>query len=273
MNDDDDASTHDQTTVPQRSVIETLLPRTLLELIEMNLQSQSLQWEDGENEQMGGNAPSDDGGGSSSGGDSSTEEDGELLALDSDESSKNSGASDDSESFFHVAASNESTLRESTSMFDAYFSSSRKPLLGAACESSNGAFAGLPSLSPSVSITRKHDDILLNGQSPHLANFLKLGDQWWLTKDFTVPHSTWQKDDRNASGVEFWHKPPNPTPLPNPVVRSTSYSPTPKLSKHTLMMGNLKKLFANQLPSVPPDQRLRKFLLQISFITHRRISY
>jgi hypothetical protein len=270
MNDDDDASAHDQTAVPQRQgVIKTLLPRTLLDLIEMNLRSQSLQWGDGENEQLGGNVPSDDGGGSSSSGDSTTYEDGELLALESDESSRNSEASEYSKSFFHVAASNDSTQEESTSMFDDYFSSSRKPLLGAACESSNGVFAGLPSLSPSVLITRKHDDILLNGQSPFLANLLKLGDQWWLTKDFTVPHSTWQKDERNASGDEFWHKPPDPPPLPSPVMRSASFSPTPKLSKHTLMMGNLKKLFANQLPSAmtPPDQRLRKFLLQISFIT------
>jgi hypothetical protein len=265
MSDDEDASINNETAGQERQrESETHFPRTLLDLIEMNLQSQSLQWGDGENEQSDGNAPSDNGGGSSSSsGESSSYEDGDLLALDSDESSRVSAASDDSEGFYHVAASNDSTPGDSSSMFDAYFSSSRKPLLVAERESSSGAFAGLPSLSPTVLISRKHDDILLNGQSPHLANLLKLGDQWWLTRDFLVPHSNWQNGDRNSEN-EFWRKSRDPRPSSSPIMHSVSFSPSLTTSKHSSMMGNLKKLFANQ-PSTaitPPDQRLRKLLIR-----------
>jgi len=246
--DEEDSTTHNQDLADQRmQSSEKTLPRTLADLIEMNLRSQNLQW-GGDNEQPGDDSSSSSGG-------SSSYEDGELLGLESDESGGISD-SDDSEGFYHVASS-DSPRRHSLD-----FSTTEH-------EGANEAFAGLPSLSPSVVITRKHDDILLNGQTPKLANILKLGEQWFLTKDFSVPDAGCGKRAvitglEGPKDMEFPRNSSDPYLSSSPfadrtLARSSSFSPPPsKSSKHTSMMGNLKKLFANQLPTAmaPPDQRL-----------------
>jgi len=167
--------------------------------------------------------------------------------------------------------------------FSPGFSASRKSLLDPEGKETNEAFAGLPSLSPSVTITRKHDDILLNGQSPELANRLELGNVWFLTKDFAVPDSafTWtngknhaQDLEESTENMEFARNSSDPYLAGSSLFadksimsRSSSFSPTSKSSK---LMGNLKKLFANQLElptaMTPSDQCLCKSLLVSSFV-------
>ena len=132
-------------------------------------------------------------------------------------------------------------------------------------------FAGLPSLSPSVAITRKYDDIILSGQTPQLANLLNLGDIWWLTQDFSVPNSVMQSGDKHPTGLEwpkndnsvFHHNLSDPhlssILFPESRARSLSVSELPKSPpKKDSMMGKMKKLFIHQLPTAmtPPDQRL-----------------
>lgn len=212
------------------------LPRTLADLVDMNLRSQTLQWGDGgDNEQQ----PDSDDGGSSSSGSSGGSSSYEMLDLDDDSND------DDSE-------------EDLIGGFDVF--ASQKALLGAKEEVN---FAGLPSLSPSVLITNKHDDILLNGQTPQLANMLMLGDTWWLNKDFEeeVSDATWRNGEKQLEGVPRSSSDPclsDPTSGDTRrLAPSTSSSPT-RLS--TSMMGNLKRLFANQLPSAmtPPDQQMSK---------------
>jgi len=277
---DDEDSVHDQDLASQRThVVENqTLPRSLADLVDMNLRSQSLQWgyneqeEDAQSDGHGGSSSSDSSDGSSS------YDDGELLALGSDESGGLSDDSDDSEGFYHVSPNDPSQRRSSLdNMFDDYFSSSRKSLLKPDLDGSGGGasdekFAGLPSLSPSVVITRAHDNLLLNGQTPELATMLELGDCWWLTKDFTVPISqNGEKHSSNGSNdtVDF---PRNSSSDPHLSMglfssdrtrtRSSSFSSTSNKTsiQHTSMMGNLRKLFAHQLPTAmtPPDQRLLK---------------
>jgi len=227
------------------------LPRTLLDLVDMNLRSQTLQWGDGDNIQSDDDVPGDDGSNSTSTGDRSSFEDGDLLTLESEESC-NMPESEGSE----CSADN---------LFDEYFSSSRKSLVGTDQAAANEAFAG--SLSPSVSITTKYRETILSDQTPQLANLLMLGDQWWLSNDFSIPDSTWRNDDENGMRVicsryEFPRDSSDSKVVPSLSDRISAHSSalsTP-LSKHGTMMGNLKKLFAHQLPTAmtPPDQRLCK---------------
>jgi len=268
--DDDDAPTYNKRQTNEKG---TLLPKTLLDLLEMNRRNQSLQWGDGENDHTNIQLLNDNSGDSSNNSSSKinsrvniSDENREFSASVSDSSSQSSASDDDNDSEgLYQSDSNGTPTGVNTSMFDAYFSSSRTPLLGGEVEEDNnkhGAFTGFPSLSPSVMISRKHEDILLNGQSPLLAQLLKLGDQWWLTKDFTIPYSTWQTDERNAMIDE---QPLRKTLVrPASAMRSSSDSPSLKSSKHVSMMGNLKKLFVNQLPTAmtPPDQRLRKSFIK-----------
>jgi hypothetical protein len=272
--DDDDAPTYNKRAGQQQTNEKgTLLPKTLLDLLEMNRRNQSLQWGDGENDHTNIHLLNDNSGDSSNNSSSKinsgvniSDENRDFSASVSDTSSQSSASDDDNDSEgLYQSDSNGTPTGVNTSMFDAYFSSSRTPLLGGEVEEDNnkhGAFTGFPSLSPSVMISRKHEDILLNGQSPLLAKLLKLGDQWWLTKDFTIPYSTWQTDERNAMIDE---QPLHKTLVrPASAMRSSSDSPSLKSSKHVSMMGNLKKLFVNQLPTAmtPPDQRLRKSFIK-----------
>jgi hypothetical protein len=273
--DDDDAPTYTKRAGQQHTYEKVeLLPKTLLDLMEMNRRNQSLQWGDGENDHTNIHLLNDSSGDSSNNSSSKiisgviiSDENGDFSASVSDASSQSSASDDDNDSEgLYQSASNGTPTGVNNSMFDAYFSSSRTPLLGGEVEeedNKHGAFTGFPSLSPSVMISRKHKDILLNGQSPLLAKLLKLGDQWWLTKDFTIPYSTWQTDERNASVDEQSLR--KALVKPAPAIRSSSDSPSLKSSKHVSMMGNLKKLFVNQLPTAmtPPDQRLRKLLIKM----------
>lgn len=227
------------------------LPKTLADLVHMSERATMIQWGDDDGDSNDDNECVDDGSSSSSG---SSSEEIEILALDdsNDDESDNDG-------FYHVAASTESPEKGGSDLFDEYFSASQKPLLGAEEEANNvPTFTGLQSLSPSVLITTKYDDILLSGQTPHLANLLKLGDEWWLTKNFTVPAATsWQQSGVNQSRSS--HKFPQ-------AASTSSYQTEPALpvslstrvTKHSSMLGNLKKMFAGQLPSdmAPPDQHL-----------------
>jgi len=172
-------------------------------------------------------------------------------------------------------------------MFDDYFAASRKSLLGPLRASnvddytstsqkvdattledgSNERFAGLPSLSPNVIVTRRNDEIVLNGQSPELAQLLQLGDCWWLSDDFSVPDSNWNDKGIISDGSREWDdsnlvqrntSDPYLNNFSNKLTRdrSSSYDDS---SKRLTMMGNLKKLFSYQVPGVamtPPDQRL-----------------
>jgi hypothetical protein len=217
----------------------------------MNLRSQTLQWGDGDNIQSDDDMPGDDGSNSTSTGDRSSFEDGDLLTLESEESC-NMPESEGSE----CSVDN---------LFDEYFSSSRKSLVGTDQAAANEAFAG--SLSPSVSITKKYRETILSDQTPQLANLLILGDQWWLSNDFSIPDSTWRNGDENGMRVicsryDFPRDSSDSNVVPSLSDRMSAHSsalPTP-LSKHGTMMGNLKKLFAHQLPTAmtPPDQRLCK---------------
>jgi len=145
---------------------------------------------------------------------------------------------DELEGGYHMVSNDSQHKREDSSdMFDEYFASSRKPLLGEENKGANEVFAGLPSLSPSVLITRKYDDILLNGQTPQLANMLKLGDEWWLSQDFSVPDigrcQIIKKNTTNSKGN-----------------KQQPSSGDDSNREGSSIMGSLKKMFANQLPSV-----------------------
>ncbi|KAL9180041.1 hypothetical protein ACHAXT_008011 [Thalassiosira profunda] len=242
------------------------LPRSLNDLLEMNLRSQTLQW-GGDNDQPG-DAASDDDGSSSEGSSSTSFEDGEVLELGSDESE-----SDDSEGFFHVSSKNSSRRNSLDKAFDEYWAESRKPLMGGEQEgpgASDEKFVGLPSLSPSVAVTAKYDQIMIHGQTPELAQRLDLGNVWWLLSDFAIPDGRQNGSNRQADGVEgtsgaptFPRNSSDPfmsTTLPDTAMsRSASFSPATKL-KQSSMVSSLKKLFAHQLPTAmtPPDQRLLK---------------
>jgi len=205
------------------------LPRTLADLIDMNLRSQTLQWGEGNDDQPDNDddeEEEEDDDGSSS--DNSSE-----VALDDD-----SDDDDELEGGYHMVSNDSQHKREDSSdMFDEYFASSRKPLLGEENKGANEVFAGLPSLSPSVLITRKYDDILLNGQTPQLANMLKLGDEWWLSQDFSVPDigrcQIIKKNTTNSKGN-----------------KQQPSSGDDSNREGSSIMGSLKKMFANQLPSV-----------------------
>lgn len=176
-------------------------------------------------------------------------------------------------------------------LFDDYFSASRASLLNPAggadsdsvnknsivkTDATNEHFAGLPSLSPNVVVTKNNDDIVLNGQTPELAQLLELGDCWWLTNDFSVPDSNWDKSEKPANSWGEWgdnlagqrntSDPNLPTHLERkPIERSSSYDESS--SKQHSMIGNLKKLFSYQLPGAtmtPPDQRMCEYLSVLS---------
>lgn len=229
---------------------QSAFPRTLMDLIDMNLQSQTLQWGDGDNEQSDDDAAGGGGGNSTSTVDSSCYEDGDMLTLESDESSR--------------SPESEGSECSADNLFEDYFSSSRKSLMGTKQEVANEAFGRLLSLSPFVSITKKHDDILLSEQTPQLATSLILGNQWCLRKDFTIQDSTWQHGVNN--GIQGFPRECSESNLLTTSLSDRIHSRAPalsthKTSKHGTMMGNLKKLFSNQLPTAmtPPDQRLCKF--------------
>ena len=222
-NGDEEEGSTDQDQVTDKRT----LPRTLADLVDMNLRSQTLQWGEGNDVQHDNDddEEEDDDDGSSS--NNSSE-----IALDDDSDDDD----EELEGSYHMVSRDPQHKREDSSdMFDEYFASSRKPLLGEENKGANEVFAGLPSLSPSVLITRKYDDILLNGQTPQLANMLKLGDEWWLSQDFSVPDiGRCQIIKKNTTDSKDVKQQP---------------SSGDKGREGSSMMGSLKKMFANQLPS------------------------
>ena len=273
--DDEDSSTQNQNVARIETVENKVLPRSLGDLIEMTKRAQTLQW--GDEQQQNNDSPIDDDGNStsSSSDDSSTSyDDPDLMVSDSDDSGLAS-ESDGSEGLYHVSSNDSDGMVNVDNMFDDYFASSRKSVLGSehegAGQSKDGNFAGLPSLAPSVIITKEYEDIILNGQTPKLANQLKLGDVWWLTKDFVAPDNTSSERPYNSDGQEdnstFFRNSSDPylasSSFSEPSLeRSSSFSNTTK-SKQRLdnsMISKMKLLFANQLPTAmtPPDQRLCK---------------
>ena len=244
------------------------LPRTVFDLLEMQSEAKIAQWGDGNDNNDTLNE--DDASGSSD--DSSSYEDVEVE-LESDSSdSENDG-------FFHVSKA-----------YNAYFSDSRKSLLGEDSDNesnihkddgggeqpkgagdtgdTNKNFAGLSSISPAIAITRKYTDLVLNGQTPELANRLQLGDCWWLASDFSIPSNVGKNIDgpganrqennkaavkRNNSNPDFPYSPNRPSG--KSLERTWSLQPQPSSNKQTSMMGNLKKLMLPGM-ATPPDQRL-----------------
>ena len=245
---EEDTSIHNQ----DSTVENQKLPRSLADLIEMNLRSQTLQW--GDNEQPENSQGHRSSSSSSSSSDSSSSyEDGDSLALASDDSD----VSDDSRGFC-----NSPPRGNINSMLDNYFSPSHEPLTEIKRARSGGSneFAGLPSLSPHVVITRKYDDLLLSQQTPKLANMLNLGDTWWLTEDFEVPVSScpgemnYDSARPNKGSAEFLRK-----FAERKLERSLSFTSSFKSSQHASRMVGL---FAHQLPTsmTPPDRCLCKYL-------------
>lgn len=264
-------------------------PRTMFHLIEMSSKAKIAQW--GEDANV--NNESSDDAGSASSDDTTSYGDTVQSVLDSDASDYGTSGSDDSDGFHLVSRQTSSASGSFDNMFDAYFSSSRKPLTRAETDlstqksyeearssaiddsSSIDQFAGLTSLSPNVMITSNHDEVVLNGQTPELAQLLQLGDCWWLNNDdsFSVPNSSWTNGERAANSWERWDdnsvfqrnsSDPNLSyAIPERrIERSSSFSSQPVESKQTTMMGNLKKLFSYQSPTVamtPPDQNLSKY--------------
>ncbi len=199
-------------------------PKTLIELIDMNLRSQTLQWGDGNTLQFDDNVVS---GGGISSGESSSYEDGDLISLESDK--------------FSGMHESEGSECSADNLFDEYFSSSRQPLLGTD-HVAPGDLLGLPSLSFSVAVTDKYRNTLLSNQTPQLANLLMLDIE---VSNITMPESA-HYDKSGIRSSDELH----------------THSSRICFSKQGTIMRNLKNLFANQLPSAitPPDQRLCKFL-------------
>ncbi|KAL7466238.1 hypothetical protein ACHAXS_006526 [Conticribra weissflogii] len=259
-------------------------PRTMFDLIEMSASAKIHQWGEENNENNTDNVSNEDSSSSSESSGTSSEGDSDRFYNDDETSGS------DSESFYHVrrknSASDDSDSFEGN-MFDDYFAASRKSLLGPFPSSNvddhssanqkvgtrtledggNERFAGLPSLSPNVVVTKRYDEIVLNGQLPELAQLLQLGDCWWLSDDFSVPDSNWNDNNIVSDSWGEWNETNSvqrntSDPYLNSVShkmtrdRSSSYDDS---SKRLTMMGNLKKLFSYQIPGVamtPPDQRL-----------------
>eukprot|EP00804_Cyclotella_cryptica_P005852 CCRYP_000144-RC/>CCRYP_000144-RC protein AED:0.03 eAED:0.03 QI:422/1/1/1/0.83/0.71/7/1324/1175 len=219
---------------------ESDIPRTLFDLIEMTSAAKIAQWGielDNDESTNSNDLPSD----------TSSTSSGEDASYDdsSDESARISQS--DSDGFCHV------------SKFDEYFASSRKSLTQIETESSpiqiheRKQFAGLTSLAPSVFVTRRFDGLILNGQSAELAQLLELGDSWWLLSDFSAP-TTWEHAEKTA--VTSWN---DQSSLHNAPDKMFTVHTAQESSRSASMMGNLKKMFSHQSPSVamtPPDQRL-----------------
>jgi hypothetical protein len=248
----DDFLTHDQHSAGHQTGCDERFsdfPKTLIELIDMNLRGQTLQWGDGDNLQLDENVASDDNGGNSSG-ESSSYEDGDMISLESDKSSR-----------MHESEGSECSA---DNLFDEYFSSSRQSLLGTDQNVAPGDFVGLPSLSSSVAVTNKYRDTLLSNQTPQLANLLMLDMK---VSNFTLPDSAHYE----KSGIGVYSRNSSPSDV---VTQTSEVLPTHSSqlcsSKQGTIMGNLKKLFANQLPSAmtPPDQRLCKLFLQQIIFFH-----
>ncbi|KAL7493275.1 hypothetical protein ACHAWT_004835 [Skeletonema menzelii] len=253
----------------ERTIEAQKLPRTVLDLLEMQSAAKIAQWGHDDNENNADSLNEDDASGSSDDSSSSSYEDVEVV-LDSESSES------DDEGFFHVSKA-----------YNDYFAASRKSLLGASAESESNAqqnsdkgsskveneeedankkFTGLSSISPAVAITGKYNDIVFNGQSPELANLLQLGDCWWLAKDFSVPDYGSKNSDtpavsrndnksiqRNTSDPTLPYNPNQPE-----LERTWSLQPLQKKkNKQTSMMGNIKRLMPpGIIMSTPPDQRL-----------------
>jgi len=222
--DEEEGSTDQNQVIDKRT-----LPRTLADLVDMNLRSQTLQWGEGNDDQPDNEDDEEE---DEEEDDGSSSDNSSEVALDDD-----SDDDDELEGSYHMVSNDPQHKREDSSdMFDEYFASSRKPLLGEENKGANEVFAGLPSLSPSVLITRKYDDILLNGQTPQLANLLKLGDEWWLSQDFSVPDiGRCQIIKKNTTDSKDTKQEP---------------SSGDDSKAGSSMMGSLKKMFANQLSSV-----------------------
>jgi hypothetical protein len=193
------------------------------------------------------------------------------MELDNDESTNSNDSSSDTSS---TSSSEDASYDDSSSdgsadsdgfchvsKFDDYFASSRKSLTQVEMEFSPAQiherkqFAGLTSLAPSVFVTRRYDSLILNGQSPELAQLLELGDSWWLLSDFSAP-TTWEQTEKTA--VISWNDQSSLHRVPD---RRFTVQTTHESSRSASMMGNLKKMFSHQTPSVamtPPDQRLCK---------------
>ncbi|KAL7428343.1 hypothetical protein ACHAXM_001235 [Skeletonema potamos] len=255
----DDSSFGDR----ERNIEAQKLPRSVLDLLEMQSSAKIAQWGDNENNDDASNE--DDASGSSD--DSSSYEDVEVV-IDSESSDS------DDEGFFHVSKA-----------YNDYFSASRKSLLGEYADSDSHAhkdvskeslkddkdtddanknFAGLSSISPTIAITGKYTDIIFNGQTPELANLLQLGDCWWLASDFSVPDYGGKNSDSPAAtrsdNKSIQRNTSDPTlpysPSRSGLERTWSLQPLQKnKNKQTSMMGNIKRLMPPGIIT-PPDQRL-----------------
>jgi hypothetical protein len=206
-------------------------PRTLFDLIEMQSAAKIAQWGDN----------------NSSKSDSS---DDPSFDRSDDPSSDGSSADDassssDSDGFCHVA-----------SKFDEYFGSSRKSLTEvdvdavAVMRDISKQFTGITSLAPAVLVTGQYDNLILNGQSPRLAQLIELGAAWWLLPDFSTPTS-WERSEKTAT----------PRDETSQIYPTSDKVYTDQQSHETSRSASiLKKMFALQSPSasVPADQRLCK---------------
>ena len=143
-------------------------PRTLSDLIEMKQETEKFEWGAGDHRDED---TQDDA--SSSGEESSYEDDAEVLDEDLE-----SSEGEDSDGYYHVE-------ERINSMYDGYFASSRKSLLNV--DTGQGRTeekVSLPSLAPFVSLSLKHSESIICGQSPNLASRLDVGDTWWLDSNF-----------------------------------------------------------------------------------------
>lgn len=235
-------------------------PRTLYDLIEMKSAATIAQWGvDLDNNNSNDQSPENSSTGSS--------ED-QSFDASSDELSQ----SDDSDGFCHITPEKSGGTDDSfAGKFDEYFSSSRKSLTqidldvsASEIREENKQFAGITSLAPSVLVTNEYNNILLNGQSPQLAQQLELGDAWWLLPDFSAPGS-WEES--NKTPRSSWDDQIHLHPTSDAVyTRQQSH----ESSRSASMVGNLKKMFALQSPSasIPADQKLCELLPKIFSRSH-----
>ena len=228
--------------------VESQIPRTLFDLIEMQSVAKIAQWGvdlDNNSTDLDEHSPNNSS--------TSVSED---QSFNSDDLSQ---IDDSDESFQTSPKSSEAPRRSFVSKFDSYFAESRKSLTHIDMVESishirkeSKQFTGIASLSPSVTVSSQYDNIFLNGQSSQLANILDLGDAWWLLSDFTTPTS-WEQSEKSAypyASMSPMQIAPDNILLP----RQSSH----ESSRSASMVGNLKKMFTIQSPSVPPDQRLCK---------------
>ena len=223
-------------------------PRTLYDLIEMKSAATIAQWGvDPDSNNSNDQSP-----------DSST---GSSEDHSFDASSDELSQSDDSDGFEKVEVLDDSFAGK----FDEYFASSRKSLThidmnisATEIREEEKNFAGITSLAPSVFVTNEYSSILLNGQSPRLAQQLELGDAWWLLPDFSMPDS-WEESNKNAHSSQLEQMQLHPT-----FDAVFTRQPSHESSRSASMVGNLKKMFALQSPSatIPADQKLCKYFIE-----------